>query len=50
MALDFRHKKQEPKVKHLIPRKEHPKPFRFVGPGVVITFIVLIVLYRIIVC
>ncbi|MBE0431882.1 hypothetical protein IBX73_00295 [candidate division WOR-3 bacterium] len=50
MGLDFRRRKEEPKVRHLIPRKKYPKPFRFVGAGVIITFIVLIILYRIIVC
>jgi uncharacterized membrane protein YukC len=50
MKLDFRKRKQEPKVRRLIPRKKYPKPFRFVGPGIIITFVVLIILYRIIVC
>ncbi|UCF71431.1 MAG: hypothetical protein JSW49_03915 [candidate division WOR-3 bacterium] len=50
MGLDFRRKKQETKERHLIPRKKYPKPFRFVGPGIIITFVVLIILYRIIVC
>ncbi|UCD05269.1 MAG: hypothetical protein JSV98_09155 [candidate division WOR-3 bacterium] len=49
MGLDFR-KKKEVKVRRLIPKKEYPKPFRFVGVGVIATFIILIVLYRIIVC
>jgi hypothetical protein len=50
MSLNFRHKKEEPKVRRLIPRRKRTKPFRFVGPGVIITFIVLVILYRIIVC
>lgn len=49
MGLDFR-KKKEVKVRRLIPRKKYPKPFRFVGIGIVATFIILIVLYKIIVC
>ncbi len=50
MGLDFRRKKQEVKVRRLIPRKKYPKPFRFVGVGVVVTFVILVILYRIIVC
>lgn len=50
MELDFRKKKQELKIRRLIPRKKYPKPFRFVGPGLIITFVVLIILYKIIVC
>jgi uncharacterized membrane protein YukC len=49
MGLDFR-KKKEVKVRRLIPKKKYPKPFRFVGVGIIATFIILIVLYRIIVC
>jgi len=50
MKLDFRKRKQEPKIRRLIPRKKYPKPFRFVGPGMIITFVLLIILYKIIVC
>lgn len=50
MTLDFRKKKQAPKVRRLIPRKKYPKPFRFVGVGIIITFVILIILYGIIVC
>lgn len=50
MGLDFRRKKQEVKVRRLIPRKKYPKPFRFVGVGVVVTFVILVILFRIIVC
>ena len=49
MGLDFR-KKKEVKVRRLIPRKKYPKPFRFVGVGIIATFIILIILYGIIVC
>jgi uncharacterized membrane protein YukC len=50
MGLDFRRKKQEAKVRRLIPRKKYRKPFRFVGVGVIVTFVILVILYRIIVC
>lgn len=49
MGLDFR-KKKEVKVRRLIPRKNYPKPFRFVGVGIIALIVILIVLYRIIVC
>ncbi|MDH4210350.1 MAG: hypothetical protein OEV79_02760 [candidate division WOR-3 bacterium] len=50
MGLDFRKKKQEVKVRRLIPKKKYPKPFRFVGVGIIATFVLLVVLYGIIVC
>ena len=50
MALDFKKKKPEFAARRLIPKRKYPKPLRFVGVGIVIMIVVLIVFYRIIVC
>ncbi len=49
MPLDFK-KKPDLTARRLIPKRKYPKPLRFVGLGVIIMIVVLIVFYRIIVC
>jgi uncharacterized membrane protein YukC len=50
MEIDLKKRKYERKEGRLIPRKEYPKPFRYVGGGFIIALIILVVLFRIIVC
>ncbi len=50
MEIDIKKRKYEYKEGRLIPRRKHPKPFRFVGPGVFVMLLIIIVLYNIIVC
>jgi hypothetical protein len=50
MEIDLKKRKYEHREGRLIPRRKQPKPFRYVGGGLIITIIVLLVLYGIIVC
>lgn len=50
MEIDLKKRKYERKEGRLIPRKKYPNPFRYVGRGFLITLIILVVLFRIIVC
>jgi uncharacterized membrane protein YukC len=50
MEIDLKKRKYERKEGRLIPRKKYPSPFRYVGGGFIITLIILVVLFRIIVC
>lgn len=50
MEIDLKKRKYDHKTGRLIPRKEYPKPFRYVGAGFILTIIILLVLYKIIVC
>jgi uncharacterized membrane protein YukC len=50
MEIDIKRRKYEHKEGRLIPRKKYPKPFRFVGMGVIVMLVIVIILYNIIVC
>jgi|GEM_PF-2139458 len=50
MEIDLKKRKYDHKTGRLIPRKEYPKPFRYVGGGFILMLIILVVIYRIIVC
>jgi len=50
MEIDLKKRKYDHKEGRLIPRKKYPKPFRYVGPGVIVMLIIVIILYNIIVC
>jgi len=46
MAFKSRYDRKEGR---LIPRKQHGKPFRFVGVGIIITAVIIYILYRVLV-
>lgn len=50
MEIDLKKRKYDHKEGRLIPRKKYPKPFRYVGIGVIIMFVILLVFYNVIVC
>jgi hypothetical protein len=50
MEIDLKKRRYHHKEGRLIPRKEHPKPFRYVGSRFILMLVILIVLYKIITC
>ncbi len=50
MEIDLKKRKYDRKEGRLIPRRKKPKPFRYVGGGLIVTIIVVAILYGIIVC
>jgi len=50
MEIDLKKRRYDYKEGRLIPRRKQPKPFRFVGIGVIIMFVILLVFYNAIVC
>jgi len=50
MEIDLKKRKYERKEGRLIPRRRQPKPFRYVGGGLLVTVIIVALLWGIIVC
>lgn len=47
--LDFKKRKIDFHQRRLIPRREYPKPFRFVGIGIIVMVVLIFILYKLIV-
>jgi uncharacterized membrane protein YukC len=49
VKLDLKKRRFQGSEGRLIPRKKYPKPFRFVGLGIIIMLVIIVILYKLVV-